>query len=413
MVEFNGFKASSAIGVLIRSPSLQVAVMFGVAGLGFSVANIILARSLTTRDYALVALAVSLINLSYPLAPLGMESVVVRRVLGATRQLFAYGLLTAIATGVVTAVLGALIYGIETRILVLIFVSIVGGGTAYLASARFQSLERFPTSVILSQGSNYFLLVAALVTIAFDWRGVVVPLLIVALGHIVAAFLGWGMLFGPDRSNEPIKKKYFLEALVLAGSSGAVLLLLQLERLMIPKVLGLEQLATYGVLAAIVIAPFRILQMGASRTLLPRLRNEPTVAGRRRLLVLEGVVVGSAVVVLVAGVWYGTPLLVKWFLQGKYYLPVTLILAALIVSLLKVISGFTNAAVIALASTRELAVWNALGWLFVGFAIVGGVLGAHWDLSGLLYGVSIGWLGSILAAIVMLRPHLSATAHSE
>ena len=57
-----------------------------------------------------------------------------------------------------------------------------------------------------------------------------------------------------------------------AGLNASGLLLIQLERLVIPHVLPLADLALYGVLGAIAGSLFRVLQMGVGFSLLPRLR---------------------------------------------------------------------------------------------------------------------------------------------
>ena len=386
--------------ILLRSPTLQVTMLSGIAGIGFSVANLLLAWFLPTRDYGLIVLAVSLINLGYPLAPLGLEGIVVRRKLSATPHLLYVSLLTGIATGIVIALIGALVYQLEFLVLALVCAAIVGGGAAYLASSKFRSLERFPLSVVLAQASNYFLLLAALVTIGVDSKSAGLALWIVALGHALMGIWGWRKLFQERGSRTGTNQRlYWVEALSLAGVNGAVLLLLQLERLTIPKLLNLDELASFSVLAAIVIAPFRMLQMGVATTLVPRLRNTVNARARLRLLLQEAVIVSGVVVVTCVTLWYATPLLVQWLFDGKYLITTSLLLAALITGLLKVLSGFSDGIITALGSTRELMSWNALGWFFVVIAGIGAIVGARWGLPGVIYGVALGWLGRVAAAV--------------
>ena len=61
-------------------------------------------------------------------------------------------------------------------------------------------------------------------------------------------------------------------SLALAGLAASGLLLVQLERLVLPHLLPLSDLALYGVLGAIAGSLFRVLQMGVGFSLLPRLR---------------------------------------------------------------------------------------------------------------------------------------------
>ncbi len=99
------------------------------------------------------------------------------------------------------------------------------------------------------------------------------PLVIAGLGFLLAALSGWIVLFR-ERAMKPARETWFpwTEAFSFAGLNAAGLVLIQLERLVIPHVLPLSDLATYGVLAAIAGSLFRVLQMGVGYTLLPRLR---------------------------------------------------------------------------------------------------------------------------------------------
>ena len=69
---------------LLRSPIVQVSVLYGVAGAGFVLANLLLARALSPGDYAEVTLLIALIGLVYPLASLELGEIVVRQALAAT-----------------------------------------------------------------------------------------------------------------------------------------------------------------------------------------------------------------------------------------------------------------------------------------------------------------------------------------
>ena len=74
---------------------------------------------------------------------------------------------------------------------------------------------------------------------------------------------------------------------MLAGVSAAGMLFIQLERLVIPHVLTVADLALFGVLGAIAGSLFRLLQMAVGFSLLPRLRGAATVLERRQLIARE------------------------------------------------------------------------------------------------------------------------------
>src|SRR3954465_7625513 len=165
------------------------------------------------------------------------------------------------------------------------------------------------------------MLVAALTVLSVRAQSALLLLWIATFGFIVAAAYGWWVLFR-ERASKPHRETWFpwSEAFSFAGVNTAGLVLIQLDRLVIPHVLPLHDLATYGVLAAIAGSMFRVLQMGVGYTLIPRLRTATSVMERRRLISHEAKLVSAVVVAGSAVIWFVTPLVERWLLQGKYHL---------------------------------------------------------------------------------------------
>jgi hypothetical protein len=237
------------------------------------------------------------------------------------------------------------------------------------------------------------------------------PLVISALGFILAGGYGWLVLFR-ERAGKPGRETEFPwhEALSFAGLNAAGLFLIQLERLVIPHVLPLENLATYGVLAALAGSMFRVLQMGIGYTLVPRLRVAESVLERRKLIAHEA---RLAAVMIVAGsvaVWLITPVVEHWLLQGKYHLTASLLLAAVISGITKITDAFAKSTVTALATPSELSMVNLLGWASVAVAIAAAAFGARWGLAGVIYGVACGWLARTSAALYFTARHIRLPA---
>jgi hypothetical protein len=286
----------------------------------------------------------------------------------------------------------------------------IAGGLAQLAAAKFQSIERFYASVMLLQGSNYFFLAAAILTVVLSVQGARMTMAIVAAGHVVAAFWGWRTLLADEESTGGTPRGiHWGEVLSLAGVTGAALLLPQIERLITPKILSLEELAQFGVIAAIVIGPFRVLQMGVGRTLTPRLREAKTPRARRLLMAKEGAVVGIVVLGALVFFWYLTNPLARWLAGPRYGFSDALLAATLFNGFVKVIAAFTRAAITALGTTPQLVAWNVVSWITVLLAAAGAVAGARWGLAGLVWGAAAGTTGGVLAGCVMLVPHLAGS----
>jgi O-antigen/teichoic acid export membrane protein len=378
---------------LWRSPTLRSVVVYGASGAGFAGANLILARALPTAEYALFTLVVALVNLGYAAGPAGLDFLVTRRGLPAGPLLLRRVLAAATVVSLIFVAVGLLTYHLTPLLLLFVFVSSVTGAAMAVAGARFQSEQRFGLSLSLTQSPNFVLLLAALVVVVIRADRAQVPLLIATLGYAGVAALGWGLLarepgFGRERKEELV----WSEALSLAGMDASGLLLVQLDRLLIARLLSLGELATYGVLAAIVGSLFRVLQMGVGYTLIPRLRIAGSVAERRSLIRREVRLVLALVVGGTLAIWIVTPLVERWLLSGKYHLSVPLMIAALASGIAKVLNAFAKALVTALSEPREVTTVNVFGWISVGVAVAAAAVGARWGLPGVIYGVGLGWL---------------------
>ncbi len=392
---------------LWRSPTLRTAVVYGAGGLGFTGANLILARVLPPAEYALLTLVVALVNLGYALAPMGVDGIVNRRHLEAGPRLLTRVLLFGLFMGLGFATLGAVAYQMSLGLVAMILLSIIAGGGLQVASAKFQSEQRYGPSLALLQSNNLVLLLAALVTVAAGVREAWPALLVSTLGWVGVAGWGWAVLLR-ERHAKPHGEVQFSmgEALSYAGVQATGLILIQLERLVLPHVLPLRDLATFGVLTAIVGSLFRVLQMGTAFTLVPRLRAAQDVHQRRRLVVKEARLVSGVVLLGSAAIWIATPLVERWFLAGKYHLAGSLILATLVSGVVKIFNAFTKSTAAALADPRELSLLNILGWISLGIGLAGAVVGARWGLAGVIYGVGVGWLVRAVTALFIAARHL-------
>jgi len=396
---------------LWRSPTLRIAVIYGLSGVGFAGANLILAGVLPTQEYALFTLAIALGNLGYSLAPAGIDGVVNRRRLAAGTGLLGRLLPVCLLVGLGMALFGMVAYDMSPALGAMILVSSAAGGAMTVAGAKFQSERRFARSLLLTQSPNVVLLVAALAAMAGRVTEAWPAVLVSSLGVVLAAVYGWRVLVGEQPAKpDDIDELSWHEALSFAGLNASGLLLIQMERLIIPHVLTLRDLALYGVLGAIAGSLFRVLQMGVGYTLLPRLRAAETVTERRRLIAHEGKLVGGIVLLGSVLIWFLTPRAEHWFLAGKYHLTGSLVLAAIVSGVAKIANAFTKSAASALADSRELALVNASGWATVVIALIAAFAGARWGLAGVLYGVAVGWTLRAIAALALVMRHLRLPA---
>ena len=286
-----------------------------------------------------------------------------------------------------------------------LLVSIVAGGANMVAAAQYQSREAFTASLLLFHSQNAVLILAACAAWLDPADRLWAPPAIIAAGHVVSAVIGWGSLLRerpwPARGSYPWKA-----SLALVGMAGATLILTQLERVTVPRFLTLTDLATFGVLAAIVGAPFRMLQLGVGYTLVPRLRAAGTHHARSRLLRREGV--GAAVITLAGAgaLWVVTPGVARVLLHGKYELSESLVLAAVVSGLAKVLSAFGTSVVTAIAGPRALGRMNLAGWVIIAGSMPAIALGTRWGLVGVVYAVALAWAAQGAIAFMLGIPAL-------
>jgi len=388
------------------SPTVVSMAVYGGSGLAFAGANLLLARELSTEQFALVTLLVALNTLGYHMGPLGLDGMVMRGRVEVGWPLLKRALAVAAGVGLATSVIASLLYGFSATLAAILLCGTAAGGLMLVASASFQSEQRFGAALALVQSPNLVLLLGAIATMTTGARTADLSLVVLTAGLALAAAIGWALALRERRGLSTPAGIPWSEALVLAGVSGAVMLFVQLERLVIPHVLSVADLALFGVLAAIAGSLFRLLQMGVGFSLLPRLRAATTVAERRRLIAheLRFAIVISAVGA--AGILVLTPLIERWFLDGKYHLSMGLLVAALFSGIAKIAHAFARAAATALATPRELAFVNWAGWLSAAFAVGAAVVAAPWGLTGVVYGIGLGWLAWAVLAFGVVMHHL-------
>ena len=325
---------------------------------------------------------------------------------------------TALLAGITVAIAASLYYHLPAHIALLIFGMTVGSASNRVGAALFQGGQNLPAAMVLSQVHNYVLLFAAVLTMVPAIRNDVFVLSLVTVGYLTSAVLGWWLAsrslnIGRAEIDASMALK---EGAAALGIGVAVEVLGQFERLAIPKVGSLEMLSTYAVLAAVAGSSFRMLQIGTSFSLLPRLRSAPSAAVARNVLWREAtmtslVAIAAAIVIAVV-----SPPLFNLVLRGKYSIPSSLIIAAIVVGLAKLWEGFSVAVVSACGSTAALAMFSAFAWICLLVAAVGTVIGSKFGLVGILYGVGIAWIllaaGGTYLARVSFRARFSALSNT-
>ena len=392
---------------ILASPSTRAGALFGLGGLGFAVGNILLARVLAVEEFAWVTITLAVAQLAFTIGPLGADTLVNRYSVNTERGLLVRVTWTSMVIAAVAGLLAWLFYDPPVMLVMLMIVISAAASLNLVGSSFFRGRGRFTTALLLSQSHNFVIVIAAFACWVFATDKAILPLTIIASAYLLSAIVGWGGAFrlDVDPQAKPVSALPWGEGRTIVATGIAIIVLIQLDRLAIPKLLDIETLATFAVLAAVAGSPFRMLQMGVGYTLLPRLRKANDLEERRRIVKSESLVAAILSLIAVVAVGLVAQPFVDWFFAGRYVIDNPLLFAAIAAGLTKVVSSFADAAVTALGDSAELLRLSRLSWFGVATAIAGAVVGARYGLAGLVFGVTAGWVFQAAAATSLAVPH--------
>ena len=386
----------------LKSENFRTAAIFGISGLAFAAANIILASVQTVADYAVFTLSIAVITLFASLGQFGADGVVNRHELKPDARMFMRVFGTSAVAATVAGLVTARYYDIRSSLAVLLGIAIVSQSTIYFVAAYFRSRHDFRPALLTFNSSNYIILAVAVAASIFGWQDALVPVAVVTCLLFGTAI--WSVMNVRSRyvAVSSAYAYHWREAIAYVSIAGSGAVLLQLERLVTPKFLTLVDLATLGVLLAIVGPPFRLLHMTLGYVLLPKLRKARTAAERNSLIVREIVVALCLLVPSWIVTWYLVPILEALFFDQKYQLTGELVVSVIVAGTIKVFSGIGKASLDAVASTRHLEVMAVVVWVGVAVSVAGAYFGARYGLAGIVYAVSLGWIVRLAGAVVLV-----------
>jgi len=370
--------------------SLFAALGFGLSGAAFTLGMLLLARVLPVEAYGRFTLAVALFNIFGLLTPMGVDQLFLRGPMRAGRGLLAFLILSGLVVGGVVGAVTGLLGGLHRVEAWLTALAIAGGGLVAATSTGLRAWEMPGASMLLAISASFILLLAGALTVLLGIKHGATPLAIFAAGNIVFGAIGWSLLrCGAKDGDVGHPARRWREAGSMLGLVALGTLSLQIERIVIPILLDLRDLALFGVLASVAIFPFRLLASGVGFTLAPRLIGaEP--ARRQAIVLVEARPLLAVIIVATAGLAVCGPLLATMVTGGLYAIGPALVFAACVNGVGKVAMAFPRAMLTAAGSPADLVLLN--GWGVVGLALTvsGALAGAAYGITGLLWGATLG-----------------------
>jgi O-antigen/teichoic acid export membrane protein len=381
------------------SPALRAAVALALSGGAFALGNLMLARVLPKEEYGRFSLGLAIVTIGILTGPLGGQIIVNRHRTDPGRRLLARTLSTSGLVGLVLTIGAGALYPLDLPLLAAMLAAVIGGACNLVVVGHYQSRQRYGLSLWVSASTNLSLLATGVAAAVFRPTNAFAPAAIFAICVWASPVFAWWKLLqhraAPDYSDPPFP---WGEALAVVGTIAAGMLLGATERLVIPRALSLSDLATFSVLATLAGSPFQMLNQGVGFALLPSLRGAQDRTSRRRVLRQELLAVVGACVLSGVIVWWLTPIVLRHFLVGRYVLPSHLVLAAIAVGALRPLGAVAIAVVNAVGSARDLVALGGIGWTASVLGFCGAWAGVRWGLTGLVYGVGLGWLFRAAAA---------------
>lgn len=389
------------VRTIVSSATLQSTALFAVSGAAFAVGNLCLATTMQTHDYAEFSLLLGIYVVSGHIAPFGIDQLMLRRNIdpgGATLRLL---LMLGIPVSILTGLLGVAVYDLPLPITILLGMATMASSLICTAACAMRREGLMVAALMTDTSGNWFLLLIGIAGLAASLTVASATLSFVATALGVMA-IAWARLLARHRIAPASRELIFLtEALPLLGISVAGTVLIQTERLVIPLLLPMHDLAVFGILTSIAIAPFRMLASGLGYALTKDLRDAVTSAERRLAIRREMLIGGSALLLSTLCVMIFAPILLHLTTGDRYVIGLPLLAGACLNGIAKATQSLPRAIITAIGSKGDLSLFNAASWAGVIAGLLGAVAGGHVSLNGLMIGAGLGNLAGTVATAAL------------
>jgi O-antigen/teichoic acid export membrane protein len=374
-----------------RSPALRSAAILAAGGAGFALGNLLLARVLPEREYGTVSLLLSLIQVGAALGSLGLPTLVNRHALAATGRLFRYGMWLAFIAALIIGVIALVSYQLPSFIAYVLAATVAAAALGRIAGAVMQSRQRFGASLLLTQIHNWLLLASVPLVLIVDQRSAVTVSVFILLCYLITTTIGWQSA-AKDRDPGSLNlRMLWSEGMSAAGFGLAFNVFLQLDRLVIGDVLSLQDVAAYSLVASLAGSPYRMLQVSAGHTLVPRLRAASSRHAAVRLLRHEALLMIGVGVLGAPVLFWLTPWLIDLVAGAAIDSGYMLTAAVIAVGFVRLWQGLAAAVVNAMGTPCELLILSVLGWAGIAVAAALASFAGRYGLNAVVLSLGAGW----------------------
>ena len=389
---------------LIGAKTVQAVLGFTLTGAAFTIGNLLLARQLSTEDYGHVTLALAVFTVTNWLGPLGFDQVLLRRVIDPNLRLLARLGTSSVLVAAVGSAIIYLIYGMPVDLTFPFSAACIAGSIATAAGLALRRYGWTILSLIVTNITSVAVLTSGLLGLFRELNNPLTVLYTLASIAVAAAIAAWSALAlnhrSPSDEWETVPKGEAASLLIVAASG---VLIIQIERLLIPPLLSIADLATYSVIASVAVFPFRLMRSSSGFAIVPRLRNTADLGARLSILKLEGKAISVMLSVATLVVVLAAPAVATVVTGGRYPLGTVLVLAGCLNGGAKLVESVPRSALIACGTAPEIRRLGLLSWAGVLTNVTGAYLGSFWGLPGLIFGGALGSMVGSLPSFALAR----------
>ena len=388
----------------IKIPSLGPAVVYGFAGIAFIVGTLAMSLAMDAETFAEATLLVAICNLAAAAAPAGMNGIVLRYNLRTDGKLLSIGALAVLISAFVTSAIAYKVYALPEATAAILFASVLSGGLAFSAIPKLQRRRNFVGAAFVSQSAAFWMLIAAMIMDLGFERSSTFPITLITIGFIVSCIVFFKPLVSCRSTDVPAKPRLWKEAAHFWGIALSSELMSQLERLLIPFLLDIKSVGSFAVVAAVAIAPYRVIELATATTLVARLQSAPNASKRmsvflREAMLLIPVSVGGGVVILFAGL----PIC-EFVRPDVNDITYAVLAMGAFSGFCRVLTSLSRSVASAFCSPRELGLVNGSAWLAIAAGVLAAWMLADYGLAGVILGFAIGWLArAILTGLLCYK----------
>jgi O-antigen/teichoic acid export membrane protein len=399
---------------LMKASSLRASLGYGVSGAAFALGNLLLARAMPVEEYGSYALFVAISNIFALMAPLGFDQASLRYNAHLTGAAFMRVAISGLLAGLVAAAISSALYGTDLSVAGLMLVAVVAGGIGNVASAGLRRDGHIVAALLVSNSANWSILISGCLALLWHIQLASVATVLLVIGVLIAAGWGWLLARRSQRQFQGSAQHVpLVEVAAFVAIIGATGIVVQIERLVAPGLLGVEAVAIFGVLASVALFPYRMLQSGVAFSLAPKLRAAKSAGKRNQIIRHELISVAGVTIAASLGVLLMAGPLAELLTGGRYQLGIWLVAAACFNGMAKVVSALPRALITACGTQGELAALGLQAWLLVACGVLGAWAGSSDGLTGLVCGAGVGTLIGSLPAIRLAQKALSNAAKRE